>query len=103
MFSIKSRGCGKYEIAKKIAIALIKNAYVCVQPPVNFKELTRQQITILEHLDIGQVQMGSKINSYLDSSSSTSTLSVDETDTSPVSSSESSTHEVDQDNEYFAL
>lgn len=37
----KSRGHGKYQLAKKLAIALVQKGYVQIQPPVIYKDIQR--------------------------------------------------------------
>lgn len=82
---IKSRGNGKYELAKKVAISLVKKEFVCIQPPVNFKTLTREQIIIIKELQLPSSRATCNSSPDPSLSSSNSTQSVDETDDSLVS------------------
>lgn len=85
ILQIKSRGCGKYELAKKIAISLVKEVYVRIQSPVNFRDLTRKQIIIIKELQLPSSCASSNSSPDLSCSSSHSTESVNETDDSMVS------------------
>ena len=41
---VKSRDNGKYEIAKRVAIALVEKHFVEIQSPVNYKDLGREKL-----------------------------------------------------------
>ena len=82
----KSRGHGKYQLAKKLAIALVQKGYVEIQPPVNYKDLQREKIVILKDFKKELTAAKLKKNEVLSSSSAGSTESVDGTDSSPLSS-----------------
>ena len=88
ILQVKSRGHGKYELANRVAIALVEKAFVEIQPPVNYKDLEREKIVILK--DLGEVLKAEKAKKQevlgSPTSGSGSTDSVDETDSSPLSS-----------------
>ena len=79
ILQVKSRGHGKYELEK---------GFVEIQPPVNYKDLERENIVILK--DLGEVLKAEKVKKRKvlrsPSTGSGSTDSVDETDSSPLSS-----------------
>lgn len=82
LLEIKSRGCGKYELAKKIAISLVNEVFVRIQAPINFRDLTREQIIIIKELQLPSPRSSSNSSPDLSCSSSYSTESVNETDDS---------------------
>lgn len=85
ILQVKSRGHGKYELANRVAIALVEKGFVEIQPPVNYKGLEREKIVILK--DLGELLKAEKVKKLSSpSSGSGSTDSVDETDSSPLSS-----------------
>lgn len=88
ILQVKSRGHGKYELANRVAIALVEKGFVEIQPPVNYKDLEREKIVILK--DLGELLKAEKVKKHeglsSPSSGSGSTDSVDETDSSPLSS-----------------
>lgn len=47
---VKFRGHGKYELANRVAIALVEKGFVKIQPPFNYKDLERETIVILKDL-----------------------------------------------------
>lgn len=83
---VKSRGCGKYELAQKLAIALVQKGYVEIQSPADYKDLEREKIVILKDFEKELTAAKREKNEVLSSSSSGSTESVDGTDSSPPSS-----------------
>ena len=83
LLKIKSlRGCGKYELAKKIAISLVNEVFGRIQAPINFRDLTREQIIIIKELQLPSPRSSSNSSPDLSCSSSYSTESVNETDDS---------------------
>lgn len=88
ILQVKFRGHGKYELANRVAIALVEKGFVEIQPPVNYKDLEREKIVILK--DLGELLKAEKVKKHeglsSPSSGSGSTDSVDETDSSPLSS-----------------
>ena len=72
---IKHRGNGKYEMANKIASELVKKKMVRVTDGASYKCLSRDEIVVEQELEL---QLAGQNNSDL--SSSSSTMSVDDTD-----------------------
>ena len=52
LLHIKSRECGKYELAKRVAISFAKKGYVQIESPVNFTDMTREQIIIVTEFEL---------------------------------------------------
>ena len=50
ILQLKFRGHGKYDLANRVAIALVEKGFVEIQPPVNYKDLEREKIVILKDL-----------------------------------------------------
>ena len=82
ILQVRSRGCGKYELANKVAIAVVEKGYVEIQPPVNYKDLEREKILIVKDLWKQLTAEKIKKQEVLSSPSSGSTESVDGTDSS---------------------
>ena len=83
--SIKHRGNGKYELAKKIAFEVVKREMVSVNEGSNYRCLSRHEIVIQKDLELSNETDDVK-SSDISSSGSSSTKSVDETDFSSNSS-----------------
>ena len=81
----KSRGHGKYQLAKKLANALVQKGYVEIQPQVNYKDLQREKIVILKDFKKELTAVKLEKNEVLSSSSCGSTESVDVTGSAPSS------------------
>ena len=67
---------------KKIAISLVNEVFVRIQAPINFRDLTREQIIIIKELQLPSPRSSSNSSPDLSWSSSYSTESVNETDDS---------------------
>ena len=84
ILQVKSRGQGKYDLAKTLAIALVQKQFIEIQSPVNFTDLEREKIIILkdlrERLKTEEIKKHEVFSSS--SPSSGSTASVDCTDSS---------------------
>ena len=84
ILQVKSRGQGKYDLAKTLAIALVQKQFIEIQSPVNFRDLEREKIIILkdlrERLKTEEIKKHEVFRSS--SLSSGSTASVDCTDSS---------------------
>ena len=84
ILQVKSRGQGKYDLAKTLAIALVQKQFIEIQSPVNYRDLEREKIIILkdlrEWLKTEEIKKHEVFRSS--SPSSGSTASVDCTDSS---------------------
>ena len=84
ILQVKSRGQGKHDLAKTLAIAFVQKQFIEIQSPVNYRDLGREKIIILkdlrEWLKTEEIKKHEVFRSY--SPSSGSTASVDCTDSS---------------------
>jgi len=68
---VKSRGHGKYELANRVAIALVEKGFVKIQPPFNYKDLERKLKDLWEESKTEKVEKCEVFSSPSSGSAST--------------------------------